>query len=514
MTFHQSAFDAADLTTYTFASQPIGTASATRRVIVSISTNSTRTISSVTIGGVSATIDATNTLSGTGHVAIASAVVPTGTTASVVVTLDSAGLGMGIGVWTLVGASPTGMVATGNGDPTNLTVTTTAGDVVIAYAFTSGVGTALFAWSVASERFEEDVYSTTTTHSGADATAVGSSTAVSVDPSASTTVGVAAAYAAAPVGHSISGTVASVSSVSGVIARRTSAAGSVVSQSAAVGAFSLVGLMASTVTPHEDMDPSPRVDVFIDDADLDPDTVTITVHQLSAAGDFEVRNMRGVSAVGGFAGTDYAVPLGVPITYKVQQYDVGGAELGFVLSLVTQVDIDPRFAVFSDPLAPGDAVLVRMERDFANTLTRRRPTQIYRAGYQTRALMGLQTLLEDVRLRCWTDTAEDRDVFWEVVSRSSILVRIMPNSPLPLLFHAVIPDVNQVPFDYHAGGTTDVWDITGQQISRPEIDILVAVINYGRFADYMNTLVDNSYGNAATIWSTYIDAMLNPPPAV
>jgi len=194
-TFRASAVDAADLTTYTFSSQPIGTASGTRRVVVSIGTNSTRTISSVTIGGVSATVNATNTLSGTAHVALASAVVPTGTTADVVVTLDAAGLGMGIGVWTLTSGAATGQTASGNGDPTNLTVTTTAGDIVIAYAFTSGITTALFVWSVATERFEEDVYSTTTTHSGADAVAVGSSTAVSVDPSGTTTVGVAAAYA-------------------------------------------------------------------------------------------------------------------------------------------------------------------------------------------------------------------------------------------------------------------------------------------------------------------------------
>jgi len=194
-TFQASAVDAADLTTYTFSSQPIGSASSTRRVVVTISTNSTRTISSVTIGGVSATLDATNTLSGTAHVAIASAVVPSGTTASVVVTMDAGALGCGIGVWTLTDGDPTGQVATGNGDPTALTVTTTTGDVVIAYAFTTGVSTALFAWTNATERFEEDVYSTTTTHSGADTVASGSSTAVSVDPSATTTVGVAAAYA-------------------------------------------------------------------------------------------------------------------------------------------------------------------------------------------------------------------------------------------------------------------------------------------------------------------------------
>lgn len=197
ITFQQSDEDSGDATQYTFAAQPIGTASATRRVVVTIGTNSTRTVTAVTIGGVSATLDATNTLGGTAHLTIASAVVPSGTTADVVVTTDGGALalGMGIGVWTLSSGSPTGQVATGNGDPTNLTVATTAGSAVIAVAFTTGVGTAAFSWTNATSRFNADVYSTTTTHAGADTTAVGASTAISVDPSASSTVGVAAAYA-------------------------------------------------------------------------------------------------------------------------------------------------------------------------------------------------------------------------------------------------------------------------------------------------------------------------------
>jgi hypothetical protein len=273
--------------------------------------------------------------------------------------------------------------------------------------------------------------------------------------------------------------------------------------------------MASTVTPHEDMDPSPRVDVFIDAADLDGDTVTITVHQISVAGDIEVRNMRGVSAAGGYAATDYEPPFGVPITYRVQQFDAGGAELGYVLSLVAQVDIADGMAVLSDPLVPGVAVMVEAHTDFGSELRRSRPTRVYRAGYQTRALMGLQSLLEDVPLRCQTKTLDDADALEEVLAGSGFLVRLMPSGGrLPLLLHVVVSSPVQVPVDVQYGGEWIQWDLTGQQITAPTIDILVAVINYGRFADYMNTLPDNSYGNAAAIWSTYLDAMLNPPPAV
>jgi hypothetical protein len=269
--------------------------------------------------------------------------------------------------------------------------------------------------------------------------------------------------------------------------------------------------MASTVTPYEDMDPSPRVDVFIDDSDLDGDTVTITVHQISVAGDIEVRNMVGVASAGGFAGTDYEPPFGVAITYRVAQYDAGGTELGFVLELTTQVDVETNVVVLSDPLAPGSAVKARAEAGFAAQMTRRRPTRVYRAGLRTVALMGLQGLLEDLPLRCWTDNADDRDMFVEVTAQTQILVRTMPNFPFPRILFAVVPDVVQVPFDYHQGGVTDVWDITGTEVSRPEIDIIVPVINYQLFADYVATVGDGTYGFAATVWSTYLDALLNPP---
>lgn len=80
--------DASDLTTYTFASQNIGAAASDRLVIVaysSINGNGTGVgISSVTIGGVTATIahsSGTNVSAG-----LAWALVPTGTTASIVLT--------------------------------------------------------------------------------------------------------------------------------------------------------------------------------------------------------------------------------------------------------------------------------------------------------------------------------------------------------------------------------------------------------------------------------------------
>lgn len=273
--------------------------------------------------------------------------------------------------------------------------------------------------------------------------------------------------------------------------------------------------MASSVTPHEDMDSCPRVDVFIDDADLDPATVSVTVHQISSAGDFEVRNMRNVSPAGGLAKTDYEVPFGVPVVYRVEQFDAGGVSLGYVLNLETQVNIDDGYAVLSDPLAPGTSVMVEAHVDFGGVLRRSRPTRVYRAGLRNVALMGLQTLLEDVPLRCQTRSLADADALEDVLAAGQFLVRLMPSGGrLPLILHVVVPDPVQVPMDVQYGGSWVQWDLAGTEVSRPEIDIIVAVISYQRFYDFMQAQADSSYGAAAALWSTYLEAIRTPPPEV
>lgn len=90
----QTASDTADLTTYTFASQNLGTAFANRQIIVGITgrkAGATTSISSVTIAGISATIvvQQSNTGTNTDVAGIAIANVPTGTTGDIVVTFGA-----------------------------------------------------------------------------------------------------------------------------------------------------------------------------------------------------------------------------------------------------------------------------------------------------------------------------------------------------------------------------------------------------------------------------------------
>ena len=107
-----SAQDAVDATNFTFSTQALGAAHTQRKIAVAIASNSSssgRTISSVTVGGVSATsiISADGGSTSTNIAAIYLASVPTGTTGDVVVS-HSAGMGnCSISLYRLIGASST-----------------------------------------------------------------------------------------------------------------------------------------------------------------------------------------------------------------------------------------------------------------------------------------------------------------------------------------------------------------------------------------------------------------------
>jgi len=128
ITFTDSVVDAVDRTTYTFTTRAIGTAANTRRVIVFVG-QSTSTIASATIGGITATLDVNN--SGSGFI---SAIVPTGTTATIVVTLNAGVVRCGIAVWAaygLVNSSATAVTSVTTNSAT-LDLQTLQGSIVVA----------------------------------------------------------------------------------------------------------------------------------------------------------------------------------------------------------------------------------------------------------------------------------------------------------------------------------------------------------------------------------------------
>lgn len=272
--------------------------------------------------------------------------------------------------------------------------------------------------------------------------------------------------------------------------------------------------MASTATAYDDMSPSPRVTLDIDPADLDPATDSVTILQLSKWGEVAVRDAKNRPLLGGVVVDDYELPPGIPVSYKVHQYDVSGASLGYALNLSAQVNLPRAHIVIQDPLAPANAVLIRPEFLFADALRKTRPTKIYQAGGRTFAMSGIVSALQQVTLRAFTETEEDRDTLAAILEQSTILVRTSPEMRLPGSFYATVSDIPMIPVDAREGGDWDLWDLVGNQVTRPELGIVTAVYSYDLFKAYLDTIhppTAGTYDDAALVWSTYLDALRNPP---
>lgn len=100
--------DTNNLTTYTFTNAAIGVADATRRVVLAVhwgqATNN-RTLSSATIGGIAATIHNQQNPGNLASVAIISALVPTGTTATIVINFSGSADRCAVGVFRAINES-------------------------------------------------------------------------------------------------------------------------------------------------------------------------------------------------------------------------------------------------------------------------------------------------------------------------------------------------------------------------------------------------------------------------
>lgn len=191
-----------NLTNYSFPSIAIGTASAGRRVFVTVHYGAGSggfTLSSATIGGVAATIHVDHGV-GTSNfraAAIISAIVPTGTTATVAINFSGSVGRCGIGVWActgLRGSAPTA-TTTSSVQPTTLSLTRPRNGIVLAAWSAIVSSTGNISWTNATERYDAN-NETTTQEGGADVSGVANTQALSVTGSVTNISGGASAAVA------------------------------------------------------------------------------------------------------------------------------------------------------------------------------------------------------------------------------------------------------------------------------------------------------------------------------
>ncbi len=154
---------------YTHSSQAIGTADASRQVVVGVNCqDSGVTVSALTVGGVSASqiIGATDGNNADNRVELWAASVPTGTTADIVVTYSGSPQNCCIGVWAIYGASTSAHdTASDDAAPNAPSIDIPAGGVCIGFA--NGQGT--YSWTNLTESFDATMEGSTTYTGASDA---------------------------------------------------------------------------------------------------------------------------------------------------------------------------------------------------------------------------------------------------------------------------------------------------------------------------------------------------------
>jgi hypothetical protein len=176
-------------TTKSFTSQNIGAADATRRIICAVNWRkdaAASVLTSVTIGGVAATIHTAVTTTPTRQgTAIASALVPTGTTATVDVVIAGTGSRtMFVALWRQINESSSSPTDANTVTANSLTVATTinipTNGCLYTTAMLSASGATTFTWTGATERYDSLVIGTDGSGSGASETGMTLETARAV----------------------------------------------------------------------------------------------------------------------------------------------------------------------------------------------------------------------------------------------------------------------------------------------------------------------------------------------
>ena len=169
----------------TFATVSIGTAAYDRRVILAVAAGggaTVGTVTGITVGGVSATKIVEQLGAGNQtRSQIWIALVPSGTTADIILTYSASVSQFGIGVWNATGLSVNTAFASGGStaDPGTATLACTGGGFCVSLAATFNLSTSL-TWTNVTEKYDQ-VQGTQLTHSGASIATVGGTIAPSGD---------------------------------------------------------------------------------------------------------------------------------------------------------------------------------------------------------------------------------------------------------------------------------------------------------------------------------------------
>lgn len=272
----------------------------------------------------------------------------------------------------------------------------------------------------------------------------------------------------------------------------------------------LDGGSASTIygpslQPYSDGFPCPRVVVNV--TTVVPATVTGTLHRIYDDVDEVVPGADMVPSAGGFVRTDYFPPLGVPVSYRVEMFDINGASLGFTDAETTSIDVPDSTCWMSSPFNPQLSVQVELDDVASSKLQSDINAQTHNIGGRRIVISEAIYGYVGIPMSFWVESVDAavaaENVFADGLGLS--VIRVAPPMQVPRVLYAFgVPTRQEV--NLPAGVEDTYFDLTVDEASAPSTSIVAAVLTYGRYTDNFAT-----YGSFRSQYSTYRDAILNPP---
>lgn len=255
-----------------------------------------------------------------------------------------------------------------------------------------------------------------------------------------------------------------------------------------------------TVTPKTDA-PCPRVEVTVDG--LSTGTTVFNVWRTADGVRKVVRGARNRSTVGSDFLVDYEAPLGRSILYEVEV--VSGVEY---LAPVTNASTTLTSATWwiQDPLVPSSAIpLAVSSQDSAiPCLTAAAVKALeYSADVtiipilgspEPVALMGGRQLAGNVDFSMFTRAAEATTTLRNLIQQTPLLlVRTngVRNDGVPALAYFVSAKPVEQPVTVAFGGTLTNWQLQGDLVAAPSLNVLIPIW---------------TYGDVQALWATYQQA--------
>lgn len=262
-------------------------------------------------------------------------------------------------------------------------------------------------------------------------------------------------------------------------------------------------------------DPCPRVGITIDGLSTTVES-TVTVWRSVAGEDrAAVRGLRRRRIVDADYVVDYEAPLGRPVTYSME---VSGPVTPATLTATATVPSSDLW--MQDPLDPSTAVAVAPFDDGAQTYFA--ASALSTIGYPSSGsrarVMGAKydTLLgggrggaSGVPFDVYTSAIEAANRLRLLLDAASpLLVRTIPavSPPLPALAY-VDAALTEQPVDTFMGGTTTFWELRGDLVTAPSINLLVPTWTYAQV-----TALYETYTTAGARGGTYLAWLKDPTP--